>query len=746
MSVRRAVLAYLLISHALLWATTEPPRAETCDLKNLAIGFGGLYRVGEWTSLRFELLAPTGMTVQYTVGVPDADDNLTLQTSDPIELQPGVARRVEMCFKTGRMIGDLEITIRNDAGVILQRKYRAGTDPAFFPEGLRLDVPFVALLGNPHGFDANLRLKVDNTEAVPSRFASLTPADLPEDWRGYQSLTALVLSVSTADLLTQIRPAQYDAMEMWVRMGGHLIIAAATETPALQASPLAKWMSVPLLGTTQVRQLDRLEVFSGHSAQLTHSGTVAAAQIGPVDRRSTVVETLSGPLLVRVPVAFGRITFLALDLNRPPLSTWSGLPAICEKLVYDQRGLTKQEKAERAQLARLGISDLASQLNAAQEDFGQRRVSYWGVLVLILCYLAVIGPVDYFLVHRWLKRPEWTWVTFPLLVVLGGGISVWGATRVNGREVVANVTDLVDIDAGSGLIRGHSWITPYSPETRRYAVKTDVAPLQTDTRGVSNVTGLNLAWSAIPENTVGGLYRPVGFSVSGRSYAYGDEPSSIGDLPLEQWSTKSLVASWRQDSQDLVESSLESNGPGRLNGSVAHHLPLPLEEFLLVYDGRAYLPQGRLKSLAPYQEWQPSGPQGQQRDLRSFLTGATATRVESKNKPKMQSEIQFHVEPYNPLHHVRTDLVRMLSFHNVSGGGSYTGLKHGALRNLELTSLMPLSRAFLVGRVKTPAIRLSIDGQSSQAGEHATYVRFLLPVKQVVEADVKFLPNPKDLK
>lgn len=769
MFVRCGQVLWLLLGAVLLGpAAAQAGDSERLTVQDVEIGFGGMYRVGEWTSLRFTLVSPQNLTAHCTVTVPDADDNATVLPLPAAELQAGVAQRMETCFKTGRMVGDLEIAVRSADGQALPLwKHRAGSDRQdVFPEGLRLEVPVIVGLGNPSGFDSGLRLKTDGGDAVDSRYVNLdSPSRLPTDWRAYQSLTAFVLSIppsaaGTPGLLSQIRPEQYAALETWVRMGGHLIIATASETGAYIASPLAKWVPIKLLGQSQARQLDRLEVFSGRSAPLSFLGTVSIAQIGPLDRRSVLVETLAGPILVRVPVAFGRVTFLGLDLDRPPLSTWSGLPGVCEKLVQEQRGLTKQEKNERTQLVRLGISDLASQMNAAQEDFKQvRRLSYWGVLLLILCYLAVIGPLDYFLVHRWLKRPELTWLTFPLLVLLGGGISVWGATRLNGRQLAVNVTDLVDVDGETGLVRGQSWITPYSPETRRYATSVSVIPFGTigaaepqsaagnptassPEASPAAPTDLNLSWMGIPENTVGGLYRPVGFSVTGRSYDYGRAPDGIDNLPLEQWSTKPLFATWRQSSPDLVESRLESTGPGRLSGSLAHHLSVPLEEFLLVYDGRVYLPQGRLKNLAPYLDWQPVGPQGQQRDLRSYLTGATATRVE---KSTMHTEIHFHVEPYNPLSHARTDLVRMLTFHSVSGGASYTGLKQGALRNLELTPLMALSRAFLVGRVAAPATRLTIDGQPYTAADQATYVRFVLPVKQVIEADVKFMPNPKDL-
>jgi hypothetical protein len=74
-----------------------------------------------------------------------------------------------------------------------------------------------------------------------------------------------------------------------------------------------------------------------------------------------------------------------------------------------------------AALGQSGLTDLATQfLRTADEFESVERVSTWTVMGLMLLYLFIIGPIDYLVVHRILKRPRWTWVTFPLMVALHG--------------------------------------------------------------------------------------------------------------------------------------------------------------------------------------------------------------------------------------------------------------------------------------------------------------------------------------
>jgi hypothetical protein len=254
---------------------------------------------------------------------------------------------------------------------------------------------------------------------------------------------------------------------------------------------------------------------------------------------------------------------------------------------------------------------------------------------------------------------------------------------------------------------------------------------------------VQLEWIAAPENAVGGVYRSGAASFGGRSYRFSPAAAAIENLPVAQWSTKSVAAEW-EDSlpPSTFDCHLESFGAGQLKGTIAHHLDAPLEDCLLVVGGWAYVPTTADAALVPHSEWRPSGASVQQRDLKALLTGERRTRRNKDNS--LSSEILATTEIYNPLGRSRRDQVRMLSFHEAVGGTDYSGLAHAALRDLEMTGLMQLGRGVLIGRLAAPAASVNIDESPAQTASRSTWVRLVLPVLQSDLAPDKTIPKASE--
>jgi hypothetical protein len=88
---------------------------------------------------------------------------------------------------------------------------------------------------------------------------------------------------------------------------------------------------------------------------------------------------------------------------------------------------------------------------------------------------------------------------------------------------------------------------------------------------------------------------------------------------------------------------------------------------------------------------------------------------------------------YDPLDRDPVAVMRMLTFHREAGATLYTGLGNGALSNYDWTPFLDLDRAVLVGRIRRPAIRWTVDGKRVEPETHVTFVRLLLPVRKTRE-------------
>lgn len=747
-------LAGLLVG-LLAWqnsASADAPAGGPIQVERIEVGLDGNYKVGEWTALRLEVRSATAQTVSVVVEAPDPDDNPASFPGPAFEIPAGVSRQIECEFRTGRLNGELLVRLVDTEGRTLwQDRLRARTG---LPPALRYDVPIVVTLADLPDLKSMVRTNSRTDSASAKGEVAFDPRvirlkqfeELPGNPRALESVDLLILPAGGRSggrgLLETLTPARDSVLREWVRGGGHLTLFIAEDQDAYRKSPLAEWVPVPIEGTVALRQLLDLERFVDVNAPLRVSGVVRGARLGALPMRNVLVKEGGSPLIAAVPYGFGRVTVIGLDLESPPLSNWPALPVVVRKIFGGPvlQGRQKPSQTNR-QLTQTGVSDLATQFQVAQENFpAVPRPSYWWVMGLLVVYLLVVGPLDYLVVHHLFRRPELTWVTFAFLVSVGTVAAAWGAARINDRGLLVNQLGLVDLDMVSKSVRGRSWVSLYSPGNRRFSVSMDRALFAPETKTPG--AGMALSWSAVPENSVSGIYRAGGASLGGRPYRFAEGNSAVENLPIPQWSTKTLCAAWSGvTAGNLIECQLESAGAGQLSGTITHHLPTPLEDCLFVVGGWAYFPAGENARIPPDVPWQPGGSQSRARDLKALLTGERRTR---RAKDKWETEVLTTTVPYNPLSQELGDLIQMISFHQVVGGSEYTGLGHAPLRQLELTPLMGLGRGILLGRIPVAAARVDIDGGSANSPAAETFVRFIVPVQSLEHAPAESLPRPDE--
>jgi hypothetical protein len=721
-------------------AAQSTATAGSVRMDAIEIGLAGHFKVGEWTSARVEVTSSEAREARLAVRAPDPDDLWSRFSGPMVSLQPETPQRLEAVFRTGRLSGPVQLQVLDaDNRVVASRLLRveAGAG-AKLHAAWRIDRPLHVVVGTAAlaGASTSQAEGDQTTEQIGSveivRVKGLS--QLPLDWRALQSASSVFLAGASArpgeaSFLGDISEQSSSLLRDWVAMGGHLVLSIGSAAEDFRRSPLAAWVPIDVQGKTGFRQLVGLESFAGGSTPLRFSGAVTGAQLGPMSDKNLLAKEVNGPIVVRVPYGFGRVTLLAIDVDRAPLQT-----------------VQADARQHNRQLSQLGMTDLASQFQSAQEDFASiQRPSHWWVMGMILLYILVIGPLDYLIVHRWLRRPEWTWVTFPLLAAAAAGCAVWNSDRFNGSQVQCTQFDLIDFDTTTSRVRGRTWVSVYSPAAERFDVSVRPAitfpGAGTTAADAQSAPAAVLCWQGFPENTVGGVYRTGSVSLGRHGYEFDPVSGGVHGFPISKWSTKSLSASWEAATPTgIAESTLSSAGTGNLTGAIAHHLPFALDDCLLAVAGWAYLPTSRDATLEPHAEWQPTGPLARQRDLKALLTGARTRRLQ---KNKTESELLTTTETYDPQSHDQSRIVPMLTFHTVAGGEQYTGLHHAALRELELTNLRNSGRAVLIGRARPAVSNVDINGRRQEPAQQETYVRLVLPVNFILGATPGELMKPK---
>lgn len=685
---------------------------------NPILGWQGAYVVGSWTKVTIPIEAEPG-DYHIRVTAPDPDGHRVTFSSTE-RLAPG-QKSLRGYFKAGQYDPkvdfdpgiDVEVASAATGKTVWTWKSTSGGSAPLNPA-----VKLIVTLGKLSAFDWE--------DATTFRTVPITADELPDDTRAYESVSMLVISGRPA-----LSQAQSAALRDWVARGGRLVISLPLDVSAARdvVQPLNDWIPVTVgAEPVTVSEFGKLEYFAGKNVRI-FAGRLSIPSI-----KITQGEVLAGSrdeaLLVRAPYGLGSVSVLAMDVTQPPLSKWTELSSLGRRLAENlpEAVIGTGASTRNLQLSSTGITDLATQLHAAQEDFGDRRASPWLAMGLLMVLLLIIGPVDYLVVHRLLKWPRGTWLTFPAWVILAAVLCTNLAAARNGSSMQLNQLNLVNYDVTTSTCHQRLWTNVYSPATQRRSVSVKSAIAAED-----SPTMQQSGWSGVPESSFGGMLRPAGVHMGRADYQLTDN-GVIDRLPLTQWSSKSLVTEVHSSAAGLVDAQLQSNGVGQVSGTITHHFSGPIEDWFLAFGNRVYrykkarddalslpLPQNQVLRI--------DQPKVFPRELRGFLTGKVVTHAQNSGSQAADLTNQFI--NYDSLSRDPDDILRILTFHNEVGAGKYTGLTNRLLETEDLSHLLKLGRAVLFGRLNAPVATVQLDGADTAPSRESTFIRIVLPVKKV---------------
>lgn len=716
------------IAFLILWSCLEGTADDAVSITHVHVGFAGHFRVGFWTPVVVTLRGgERGVAGRVTLSAVDGDGLRCEMLSRPVEIPAAGEARVTACAKFGGARGDLTIALVNDDGLLAERTIAAGAtaEDVEYHTGFASTEGMILSLGEPIGLEEALSRKRDPAERI-----NLIPLagfeKLPDDWLGYEGVDQLVMGprVPGLDAVTSNSP-RLAALDRWLREGGRLVLAlgAGSAERLADDQPLSRFLPGSLRGTATLTRTTSLEMYGGTygGAPLRwRRGTrhvLRAARLAEVRGRAILSEG-DFPLIVRAPYTFGEVSFAAVDFSQPPLADWPGRSLAMRRLL-GERTQGEQDDVEQAPpaAAHLGLVDLSGQLRSTLDQFqGVSLAPFWAVAALAVIYIALVGPLDFLLLKTVLRRMEWTWLTFPLIVLLFCGGAVWAAHRLKGDRLLLNQIDLVDVDLASGRVRGTSWFNLFSPDTTTYDLSLQPQVPGQQTTGGGEVV---LSWQGLPGNVLGGMEQQVSApSGVARSYRISTAAGTIEDVPVPVWSSKSFVGRWQTEAAAAIESKLKAGRDEVVEGTLTNRLSGPLKNCMLVSGRWAWqfeeLPAGvpvRVRS-------------GEQRDLFALLKDFKYIREGDRESP-----IQV-ATPYNQASFNVRSILQQMMFYDGAGGRSYTGLLNRYQSYVDLSDHLDLGRVILWGTADRPAAEVRSDGAAIAPAnvQQTTFYRFVISV------------------
>jgi hypothetical protein len=439
----------------------------------------------------------------------------------------------------------------------------------------------------------------DDLEQGVTGFAVIQKAEeLPDRWYGYDGVDVILLATSNDTFITALlegsAAARRDALLEWVRRGGRLIVCAGRD--AAHVAGLLEKMNLDCAiqgKSTRQTPLPSLMSYAGREAvgpQLKWKKKpieIAHLVPGPstdilVREEAAPADLVARPLIVQTSCGLGRVVVIGFDLDGEAFTTWEGQPAFWKKVQAEF--IPRPGNAQR--------DELSERMQRALETFGEVPVISFGwVALFLLGYIALVGPIDYFILKKGFKRLELTWITFPIVVIAVSVGAYLAAYSSKGNDLWTNKVDLIDIDLhGAPQVQGTAWWSLFNPRSQSFTVGLEPAAPGwfTPAGEPGKASPATVSLLETPSHTVPGspgLFR--------KAYDYAGDATGVRDVPVPVWATRTFTASWRlplAPREPLpIEADVRLSRDGTaLNGTIVNGLPVELQGATLIYRGKLY--------------------------------------------------------------------------------------------------------------------------------------------------------------
>lgn len=694
----------------------EPTSAADLQIE-LGLGTQGLWKLGHICPLRVRI--PSALQSQVTnVEVESIDgDGVTVFYRQSVESSS--TEPISIPIRVGRQNASLVVRLYGSAEVVAEARVPSDLLAA----GLPSTQPLIAAIGSPMGVQELSRTTADGTLSTYSTAILDTASLLPSHWRDYTGCELVLLSCRDGALLNSLSEAQWQALDDWIRRGGSCIITLGGEVETLQGLPqLEALLPGRIVGEGRINNPGMLESLVATEPLESFATTRLELERGRVDL--SLVDSLSRPVpwWVSYSHGLGTVRLIASDLSQPAFEQWKDRRLLWQRLLEPYIGRTLSEPREersRDDSSYLGYNDLVGQLRATLDVFPDVRIITFGqVAALLIGILLLVGPVDYFLSVRWLKRPVLSWY-FAGAVLLAASLGLaWLYATLRPDRVRINAVQVVDVDAATGLLSGRMWGHIYSGGARRFDITAQSQPSEVPVR---------VDWQGLPGQGLGGLMSQLNTDRGMPPYDILLSPaggSNMQGVGVAAGGTKAVYASWLGQIELQGQSQLrEITGVDQLEGVLVNPLPVDLLEPMILYHNWFYGLNSRIPAGGSLTISYDTIP----KDLARRLNG------------RQTVEGQEQIVRWDPADRTSVDrLLELMMFHEAAAGRKYTSLAHRYELHMDLSRLLGLDRAILVGRLEQPLARLEVEPHAGQGESELdiardldrTWCRIAIPVQR----------------
>jgi hypothetical protein len=732
-------LAVLVVALLCAFTNSADTFAGSADANlqiEVTLGFNGRFKQGTWIPVHVEITNDSAAEFQGQLVLESPDGKgIVVRFVDrhlQITVPPTTTVTRTAYIKIGRLPWSVVVSIADTQEQVVFKKTFGRLD-----DGQLSTADFLILqIGNRLPLSAS-RLQTELTDrpdlvevAIQSQTSDYHK--LPDRWYGYAAVDLLIITTSAADLLEQLSSQQQKAIRQWIYQGGRMLLFAGQRGPELSGDNEVWGSLIPgkinrvitNWNTSGLEKYGNADERLMLDRQLGSSLSLITPSDGVVVLRDTQNAQAEHALIVHSARGLGSVTFVAFDPAQEPFASWGATPAILNRLVIDSH-FAERGNEQRLQSSNAGFDDVSGQLRSSLDRFdGVTPTRFMWVAGLLGMFILTIGPLDYYVLRRF-KRLHWTWVTFPVAILLFSLMTISMVSALRTSPAAMNQIEIIDIDSLTQTVRGSNYASVYSPVTAAYSFGmsefNDVIPCE-------NYQVL-ASWQGFPGTGLGGLGRTSFQVLIDHQYEVDLKNGQIRSIPVQHSGTRSLAARWSAESSLVVKSELVTEAAsGALRGTLQNPFDFDLHEALILFDGRVY-------------------PIGQVFKANSVVDiydlSADSQGIDNYFTRNQSGSRRHSYRVWRTLDESLDRVVKQMMFNQEIGGERYTGLLHRYQSHLDLSHMLRLRRAVLVGKARRGMTEFVNRSQQNSGEPMASqvdrYYRVVLPVN--MEASTNTLLN-----
>lgn len=622
----RGLSLAILSLACLIPANAFAQNRERIKITGVRMGFsspgsaGSVYKPGQWAPVYVDLECVKDTTkddsrLLLIVETKDADEAITEGVVEIASMAQGDQLKGN---ELGRIpylkpgSSNCSVTVRVK-GAQTGRTY--GESSERYITGV--DTPVFVILGvgtNLNGIRFPVTGVVEQNETPATRNGWIKTANvldvglLPDHWFGYGAVDLLVLGTGSdrsfwETLATPPHEKRRKAIVEWIRRGGRAVLSVGTNPDVLDSIKEFKDLlpaTIPPGSKKMVAGLPfewKPTAANERNDAIRFSDGKSEFPIVPLlpkaDRSTSImVDDGSGrAVAVQASYGLGRVTVFGFDLDRAPFTDWAKRNSFWENLVNYCGYMLPPSSQKPEKYSTIQYDDLTNRLQGGLDFFeGVPVVSFGWVALFILIYIILIGPVDYLFLKKVIRKLEWTWVTFPVIVVGVSAAAYFAAYALKGKDLKTNKIDVVDIDLAAKRMDGNTWFTLFSPRIQNYTISVEPAGPASDAATWASTTNSSdtvISWQGnVERNRYGGS--GGGFFSKKYKYESNTDPSDpnkdlyaagLEGVPIQVWTTKTFHAQWTAPidlAKPPIVAELVVNKTAEfiLVGSITNNLPV----------------------------------------------------------------------------------------------------------------------------------------------------------------------------